>query len=146
MTSSSPYSPPSVTQGEKDQSRRVAGGVLLIFGVGIACWILSIVYSLMGGNTDLPILNRFMELAPEARSIDSPDGPWVIPQVWVDAVGYTVIVIFLSLIGGVMGVMMRWGAALLQADINFLIDQLTKKIAQKVVRGSSPLKDSAGES
>ncbi len=105
-----------------------AGIVLLVIGIFVSIWILSIIGNLLNGKVDIPFIQIFSDIDPDVGNILTPSGAIKLPPITFLIVGYGIMIGFLSLIVIIAKTFLETGARLLMSDIKLLLEKLIRGI------------------
>ena len=97
-------------------------------GLGLAVWGISLLNTLFDDPTSMKAFADFIPEAVEARSIQTPQGPIVVPQRMFLGAGYIVVALLMWILVGMTSALLRAGTALLQPDVRDIVAKLRKEI------------------
>lgn len=116
--------------------QKASGFVLLIIGITIGCWVVFVIFNLIGNSDKLGIIEVFANELD--RTIRTPSGDFQLPVGSYVAAGYLVVIFLLSICANIAKSFVQFAAHLIQSDLKALVTKLTKefKIALKNERQS----------
>lgn len=109
-------------------TRKLFGGVLLLFGLVVAFWMLSTINSLLVSNDSIDLLNRFDLSRPVNQVMAETVDDGIIPQDIFLIFGYIIIIVLLFLMAKIAKLFIKAGARLLETDIKLLIGRLRDEL------------------
>ena len=105
---------------------KVFGFALLLIGISIGIWVISVIYNLLVDPTQVGLINMFANEMD--RIVTFPSGEVELPAGIYIAGGYLVVCILLSICAGVAKAFVKAGAHLVQSDFKDLVTKLTDEM------------------
>ncbi len=116
---------------ENDQNKgikRVFGIVLLVFGIAVCIFVLSVIYNLLtGGSYDMLVRSLVPEELSTAATGDNSTLVVIVRQALV-VFGYLIVVFLLSVAIRMANGLLRTGANLLTSDLALLAEKLRNEL------------------
>jgi len=109
-------------------TRKLFGGILLLFGLVVAFWILSTINSLLVNNDSIDLLNRFDLSRPVNQAMADTMAAGVIPGDIFLILGYIITITLLFLMARLAKLFIKAGARLLETDLKVLIGRLRDEL------------------
>jgi len=109
-------------------TRKLFGGILLLFGLVVAFWILSTINSLLVSNDSIDLLNRFDLSRPVNQAMADTMAEGIIPGDIFLIIGYIITITLLFLMAKLAKLFIKAGARLLETDLKVLIGRLRDEL------------------
>jgi hypothetical protein len=106
--------------------KKASGFTLIIIGISIGLWVVTVVYDLLGDSTQIELVNVFANGMD--RTIKMPAGDVELPVGLYATTGYLVVCLLLSTCVSISKSFVQFGAHLIQSDFKRLVTKLTKEL------------------
>lgn len=108
--------------------RRFFGLLLLLFGVGIAVWILVSLIGLLTSDSTPALVSAVVPAANQPVILELPDGKITLPREVFAPLGYLLVSFIYAIGAGLSGVLINGGTSLLQPDLAKLIRRTVEQL------------------
>ena len=106
--------------------------ILLGLGVGLAAWVVTIIYQLITGDGTREIVANLIPLESITITIKASSEAIVVPDSFYYVTGVFFCVLLLAICGGIAKVLIANGVKLIQPDVSGAMDKLRKDLLENV--------------
>jgi len=122
------YEPEIEQRGELANTLRMLFGfVLILFGIGVALWIVISLVGLVASDSTPGLVSAVMPDQNEAVKFGLPDGELTIPHHVFKTIGYVIVCFIYAIGAGVAATLIGGGTSLWQPDVGKLLQQLLRR-------------------
>lgn len=111
---------------------RTIGMILLGFGVGLAAWVVTIIYQLITGDGTREIVSNLIPLESITITIKASSEAIVVPDSFYYVTGVFFSVLLLAICGGIAKVLIANGVKMMQPDVSGAMDKLRKDLMENM--------------
>jgi hypothetical protein len=124
---------PDITEPDKPANHtRTVGMILLGLGVGLAAWVVSIIYRLITGDGASEIISNLIPMESIEITIKTSSEAMVVPETFFYTVGLFFCVLLLAICGGIAKVLIANGVKMLQPDIQGSLKHFRKDFMDRI--------------
>lgn len=127
-----PYAKEKRTDGAA-VANTVVGVLVLIFGVGVSIWVLSVVGQTIGGEDQLPVVHRIVSSVTEGDALSGYYNEKDIVAFGTVA-GYLIVVFLLYIAAGIARKLIGAGASIMNPDYKKVLIDLKKELVKGKAR------------
>lgn len=122
----------SIEPDKSGNHTRTVGMILLGLGVGLAAWVVTIIYQLITGDGTREIVSNLIPLESITITIKASSEAIIVPDSFYYVTGVFFSVLLLAICGGIAKVLIANGVKMIQPDVSGAIDNLRKDLVEKM--------------
>ncbi|MGE0474951.1 MAG: hypothetical protein AB7P17_15055 [Nitrospirales bacterium] len=108
--------------------------ILLGLGVGLAAWVVTIIYQLIRGDGTREIVSNLIPLESITITIKASSEAIIVPDSLYYATGVFFCVLLLAICGGIAKVLIANGVKMMQPDVSGAMEKLRKDLMEKMTK------------
>lgn len=126
---------PDIAEPDKPANHtRTVGMILLGLGVGLAAWVVTIIYQLIRGDNTREIVSNLIPLESITITIKASSEAIIVPDSLYYATGVFFCVLLLAICGGIAKVLIANGVKMMQPDVSGAMEKLRKDLMEKMTK------------
>ncbi len=106
--------------------------ILLGLGVGLAAWVVTIIYQLITGDGTREIVSNLIPLESITITIKASSEAIIVPDSFYYVTGVFFSVLLLTICGGIAKVLIANGVKMIQPDVSGAMDNLRRDLMEKM--------------
>lgn len=122
---------PDIAEPDKPANHtRTVGMILLGLGVGLAAWVVSVIYQLITGDGTREIVSNLIPLESITITIKASSEAIIVPDSFYYVTGIFFCVLLLAICGGIAKVLIANGVKMIQPDVSGAMEKLRKDLME----------------